>query len=144
MADTAEQFLNKYVTAFASKIKATHCADAGLFLLSAIFLTLNDIKNASNFGLTKFEINPVALDTIPVKILVVDTQGRVRKVSVWIDSASGGPAPTIRIGKAATSSNGGGIRVIAGQVNELGEVPPDVELWGASSTAINAYIIERA
>ena len=113
-------------------------------LLAGIFLQLRELNDAVNFGATKFDIRPVLLTTTAQKIVERDVEKRVRKVSVWIDSASGGPVPTIRIGKSASSSNSGGIRVNAGQVNELGEVPPDTELYGVASTSIQIYVIERA
>ena|SRR3990167_4656518 len=117
---------------------------AMLYALSGIYLKLAALQQASTFGANKFSIEPFTLTTTPQKILVKDISGRVRKVAVWVDSASGGPTPTIRVGIAASSANGGGVRVSAGQVNEIGEVPPSVELWAVASTSIAVYVLERS
>ena len=100
--------------------------EANTILLAGIFLSMREIATSANFGNTRFDVRPVNLNTTAIKILDRDEVTRkVRKVSLWIDSASGGPTPTIRVGKGSTSPNGGGVRVNAGQVNELGEVPAD-------------------
>ena len=114
------------------------------YLLGGIFLQLKELREASSFGTNYFNIVPFELGTVPIRILEKEPNGLVRKVSFWIDSASGGPTPTIRISRSGSSTAGGGIRVNAGQVNELGEVPPGTELWAAASTTIVGYIIERA
>lgn len=142
--DTSVKYLNDKGKDLAGALRS--CGpEATTILLSGIFLTLREIAEASSFGNVRFDLRPVSLNTVPIRILERDeTTRRVRKVSLWVDSASGGPTPTIRVGKGTTSVNGGGIRVNAGQVNEIGEVPADVELWAAASTPINAYIIEHA
>lgn len=117
---------------------------ADRLLLAGILTELRELRHALNFGANYFRMTPAALNTTPTKLVEKEPSGRVRKVSIWVDAASGGPTPTIRIGTSDTSVNGGGIRINAGTVNEIGEVPPGTELWGASSTAINVYVIERA
>mgnify|MGYP001578137874 FL=1 len=113
-------------------------------LLSGIYLKLASIERASAFGTNYFRITPYTLSSTPQKILERDAQQLVRKVSIWIDAASGGPTPTIRISTLGTGTGGGGIRVNAGTVNELGEVPSTTELHGASTTSTVIYVIERA
>ena len=114
------------------------------FLLAGVLQELHKLRNSLNFGSNYFNITPYTLGPTSTKILERENSGRVRKVTVWVDAASGGPTPTLRIGTSDTGSGGGGFRVNAGAMNEIGEVPPHVELWAASSTAINVYVIERA
>lgn len=113
-------------------------------LLGGIYLKLSEISRSSAFGSNYFRITPVQADTTPQKIIERDTRNLVRKVSVWVDAASGGPTPTIRISTSGAGTSTGGIRVNAGQVNVIGEVPPNQELWIASTTALNCYIVEVA
>lgn len=114
-------------------------------LLSGIYLKLTELAKTSSFGNNYYDIRPVTiLPDQPVLLVDKQNQGLVRKVVLWIDNASGGPTPTIRVSKGATNYTSGGVRVNAGQSNELGEIPPNVQLWGSSSYAINAYVIEWA
>lgn len=128
------------------KLDHQHQAYFDRQLLMGIYLQLAKIARASAFGSTYFRISPKALtaNASAIKIIERDSQDLVRKVSIWVDAASGGPTPTIRIGTSATGTGGGGIRINAGQVNELGEVPSNMELWAASTATINLYVIERA
>jgi hypothetical protein len=115
------------------------------YLLFAILTTLRElVEGAVPLGMIYTRITPAQLDTTPVKVLAKEEGGRLRKVAIGIDSAVGGPTPTIRFGNSSVSAGGGGIRLNAGVMTELGEVSPDTELWVASSTPIAAYIIERA
>jgi hypothetical protein len=118
-------------------------ANVEAYLLAAILKELVDL-NASGVGGTKFEITPYTLTTVAQKILPKEPQGRTRDVSIWIDAASGGPTPTIRIGSSSVSAGGAGVRVNAGQVSELGRIEPNAELYAAASTDMNIYVIERA
>ena len=114
------------------------------YLLGAIFLTLRQLLEESKpFGMTSYRISPIQLTSIPQRIVERQPEGRLRKVSFGIDSAVGGPTPTIRFGNGSVSATTGGVRLNAGVINDLGEVPPDVELFAASSTDIAAYVIER-
>ena len=115
-----------------------------IYLLYVIAAKLSELTQASTFGNHYFRIQSYSLNTVPVKILERDSQKFVRKVSLWVDSQTGGPTVTIRVSTGGSGTGGGGIRVLAGQVNELQEVPPDTELWAASTTAINCYVVERA
>lgn len=114
------------------------------YLLGGILLQLKALTEAATFGSHYFKINAFTLTTVPARIIEKDPQGLVRKISFWVDSAAGGPTPTIRISQGASSSNGGGIRINAGQVNEIGEIPHGTELWASASTSIVCYVIERA
>lgn len=114
-------------------------------LLSGIYLKLCELAKTSSFGNNYYDIRPVTMNpTDPVLLVDRQNQGMVRKVVLWIDNASGGPTPYIRVSKGATNYASGGVRVNAGQSNEMGEIPPNVQLWGSASVAINAYVIEWA
>lgn len=115
------------------------------YFLAGIFLTLQEIANSIQFGNNYYDIRPVSLTAsgAPQLICDVQQQGRVRKVSIFSDAASGGPLPIIRISKSGTGSGSGGVRIAPGAISELGEVPASVKLWVSSSAAINLYVIER-
>lgn len=114
-------------------------------LLGFIGLKLAEIAKTSQFGATYWDMRPVTMGPgDPVLLVDRQNQGMVRKVVLWIDNASGGPTPYIRVSKGATNFTSGGVRLNAGQSNELGEVPPNVQLWGSASVAINAYVVEWA
>ena len=115
------------------------------YLLGGVYVTLKEISNALAFGSHYYNINPVTLTSTGGAVLIVDTQnqGRVRKVSIWADAASGGPLPVLRISKTASGTSSGGIRISPGQVSELGEVPASVRLYAVSSQTITVYVIER-
>lgn len=144
MIAEAFKFITERAAPLANDVVCKYGQQSGLVLLAGIFLKLGKMAQTMTFGANKWSITPFTLDTTPKKILEKDINGLVRKISVWVDSASGGPTPTIRVGGSATSANGGGVRVSAGQVNEIGEVPPGTELWAASSTSIAVYVLERA
>lgn len=111
------------------------------FLLSAIYLQLREMADGMQFGANSLRIQPVTLGPVPVKLVDRDIDGKARKVQLWVDSASGGPFPLIRISTGATGTAGGGISVIPGQMNDLDMVPANVTLWGAADSAINAYVV---
>ena len=113
-------------------------------LLAGIYLKLSEIARGSTFGSNYFSIKPVTAGTDPQKIVERDSRNLVRKISVWVDAGSGGPTPVIRISTSGSGSGAGGVRVNAGQVNVIGEVPPSQELWIASNTPLNCYIVEIA
>ena len=115
-------------------------------LLSGIYLKLVELV-AQQQGAGFFDIKPVNLATAGTaeQILDVDSNGRIRDVSLWVDSSVGGPAPTIRISKDASGSGGGGIRVNPGEVSELGRIPANVKLFASSDTAgVAMYLIIRS
>ena len=114
------------------------------YLLAGIYMVLSEMANSLQFGNNYYDIRPVVLAAgVPQQICDVQTQGRVRKISIFTDAATGGPLPTIRISKSGTGSGSGGVRIVAGAISELGEVPANVKLWVTSSAAINLYVIER-
>lgn len=121
-------------------------AQAISLLLTAIYLQLREMGEQQQFGGTYLRITPYALvaNGAAVKVLEKESQGRLRKVSIWVDAATGGPLPTLRISTGATSAAGGGLRVLPGSPNELGEVPFATELWASSTAAVTLYVIERA
>ncbi len=114
-------------------------------LLSGIFLKLVELVAAMQGG-DQFDIQPinVAVANQNYQLLDADTRGRTRDVSVWVDSASGGPLPTIRISKDGSGAGSGGLRIMPGQVNELGKVPPDTKLFVSATQPIAMYIIVRS
>lgn len=114
-------------------------------LLAGIFLGLRDIAEGLTQGGTYFRITPfrVVANSEAVRILDIETQGRVREVSIWLDSAIGLPDPVIRISTGASGTAGNGVRISPGGPNELGKVPPDVKLFVASDVTLNGYVIER-
>lgn len=141
--ETMRRYLLEKVKPFVDRLGCEFGEMNLLYLLAGVWFELREIKEAIQFGYTRFDILPVSLNTTAVKILQREINGKPRKVSIWVDSATGGPTPTIRISKGAGGTSGGGFRINAGQLNDIGEVAPDVELWGISTTAINAYVIER-
>ena len=143
IADTLRFFKNKAAT-LANDLFCIYKEGALLVAMCGIYLKLEEMADAMSFGAHDFAIEPITLTTTPIKILEKNIGGRVRKVDLWVDSATGGPTPTIRVGTAASGSGGGGVRVSAGQVNPIGEVPPNVELWASASTTINAYVLRRS
>lgn len=143
MNDLFKYITNK-VAPFANDIFCRYKDQSATVLLAGVLMSLQELLKTATFGANQFSIESFTLTSDPQKILERDINGRVRKISVWVDSASGGPTPTIRVGTGATSANGGGVRVSAGQVNEIGEVAPNVELWAAANTSINAYVITRS
>lgn len=146
MLDRAETYFQDTVEFTDKVVCLLQKRDYGnTFLLGAIYLTLRQIlESARPLGMVYTRITPIQLSTTPVRIIEKEGDGRLRKVGIGIDSAVGGPTPTIRFGHSSVSAGNGGIRLNAGVVTELGEVAPDTELWAASSTAIAAYTIERA
>lgn len=116
------------------------------YLLGYIALKLSSLEKTGQFGANYYDIRPVTLGdgTGPKLIIDKQSQGLVRKAVLWIDSATGGPTPIIRVSKGANSYTGGGIKVNASQSNDLGEIPPNVQLFADANTAINGYIIEWA
>lgn len=119
--------------------------NAVALLLSGILLKLTELNETSAQGGVYWRCTPFKLtaNDEPVRILDIETQGRVREVSVWMDSAILGPPPTIRL-SAGASGGGGGILIGPGAPNELGKVPANTTLYMSSDTDISGYIIERA
>ena len=113
-------------------------------LLAANFLALRQLVEGLAKG-TLFDIRPYRLTAGGAATLAVDIdkQGRTRDNAVWVDSAVGMPDPTIRVGTDARSAAAGGVRVMPGDVNELGQVPADTRLYIASDVTITVYILER-
>lgn len=112
-------------------------------LLSLIALRLGQMQN-NRVGANYYRITPVLLTTDGQRIVEQQPEGLVRKVILFVDNASGGPTPTIRVGTNKGGTASGGVRVNAGVGSELGEVPPFVELWAASTVNIQGYVIEFA
>ena len=121
-----------------------HPSRLPMYLLYFIASKLGEFSQSASFGANYYRITPVSLSTIPTQLVDIEPEGRVRKVELVIDSISGGPAQTIRISDGAASATSGGFRVIAGQVNDLGEVPAKTRLWAASSGSVQGYVVERA
>lgn len=115
-------------------------------LLAGIFLSLRDLAEGLQQGGTYFRITPFTVEANSEAVLVLDieTQGRVREVSIWMDSAVGLPDPTIRLSTGGGGTGGNGVRMTPGVPNELGKVPPNTKLYVASDITINGYVIERA
>ena len=118
----------------------------GHLLLAGIYLSVLRLLEVQQFGANQLDIRAVKLVASADATRIVDTErnGRVRKVTLWIDAATGGPVPTIRISTSGSGAAGGGIRVLPGQANALGEVPASVKLYAASSQNVNLYVLEVA
>lgn len=114
-------------------------------LLAANVLSTQDLLHAVEQGGTYFRISQFTstANGEAVQILDIETQGRVREVSIWLDSAVGGPDPVIRLSEKASGSVGNGVRMAPGGPNELGKVPPNTTLFLSSDVTINGYVIER-
>lgn len=116
-------------------------------LLSAILLQLQQLNESQQQG-TYWRATPFTLiaGDEALRVLDIETQGRVREVDIWMDALPlGAPFPTIRLSTSASgSSAGGGIQMQTGTGNVMGKVPPDTKLYLSSDTTISGYIIERA
>ena len=130
---------------FVCKVLQARQANAPVYLLSGIYLKVCELVNAMGFGNNFYRITPVSLTAggEPEPICDVQSQGRVRKISIWVDIATGGPLPIIRISTGASGSSSGGLRIAPGTVSELGEVPANTRLYVASSQDVTMYVIER-
>lgn len=146
LLDRAKTFLQSTIEFTDESVCSLQKSNYGsVFLLGGILISLRQLVEAAQpLGMVYTRITPIQLGTTPTRIIEKETDGRLRKVGIGIDSAVGGPTPTIRFGNSSVSAGNGGIRLNAGVITELGEVAPDTELWAASSTAIAAYTIERA
>ena len=113
------------------------------YLLFFIAAKLVDFGKSVSFGSNYFRISPYTLTTEPVLILDLEPAGLVRKVSLAIDLATGGPAPSIRLSTGASNS-GSGVQLTPGQFNEIGEIEPKTKLYAASTANVNCYVVERA
>lgn len=120
--------------------------DQSVALLSGIYLQLQALNEGLQAGGTYFRITPfsVAANSEAVRVLDKDSQGRIREVTVCLDSSLGGPDPVIRLATSGGSSNGNGVRLTPGVFNPLGKVPPDTSLFVASDTNVNGFVIEVA
>lgn len=118
---------------------------AGELLLAGVYLQLDRLNEALAQGGTYFRITPFQLvANLPaIEILNIEVQGRVRDVSIWMDSAVGGPDPTIRLSTDGSGTFGNGVRLTPGGPNELGKVPPNTRLFASCDVTLNGYIIER-
>mgnify|MGYP001582463723 CR=1 FL=1 len=126
----------------ANKAYALHANNDGwATLLAALLLKLDDVGRP--FGSVSTEILPVNIGTNPSIILDVEPQRRVRHVDVWLDTAVGGPVPTVRIGIGGANTNNSGPRLTAGQRNELGPISGNVRLYAVSSVAIQGFVVPR-
>lgn len=114
-------------------------------LLAGVYLQLDRLTEALSQGGNYFRITPFQLlaNDAAVQVLDIEVQGRVREVSIWMDSAVGSPDPTIRISTDGSGAVGNGVRMTPGGPNELGKVPPETRLYMSSDVTINGYIIER-
>ncbi len=114
-------------------------------LLAGIFLSQRDLIEALQQGGNYFRITPFHLraGAEATKVVDIETNGYVREVSIWMDSAVGLPDPTIRLSTGASGTVGNGVRVTPGGPNELGKVPPNTRLFLSADIDINGYIIER-
>ena len=139
--DEARRFLRDEVIPFSDQFGCQHDNMALLHLLTAIWFELRGLATSFNFGATRFDVHPVTFETNSKRILEKSRDGKVRKVAIWLDSAVGGPTPTIRVSKGGST---GGFRINAGTVNDIGEIAPDIELWATSTANINGHVIERA
>lgn len=146
MIDRAKSFFNRttdFTNEAVCKLEKSNYGDT--FFLGAILLSLRQLLEESKpLGMAYYRITPIQLTGTPKKVVEKQPEGRLRKVSFAIDSAVGGPTPTIRFGNSSVSATAGGVRLTAGSIHDLGEMPPDMELYAASNVDIAAYIIERA
>ncbi len=114
-------------------------------LLSGIYLKLAELVELSqSAGIMDIQPLTVTGGSPSVMMLDVDPAGRSREVTVWIDLATGGPMPTIRISKDASGSGGGGIRVTPGQVNELGKIPGNIKLYIGADADTQLYVMTKS
>lgn len=114
-------------------------------LLSAILLQLQQLNESQQQG-TYWRATPFTLvpGDEPLRVLDIETQGRVREADVWFDALPlGAPFPVVRLSTGATGG-GGGVQMQMGTGNVLGKLPPETKLYLSSDTAISGYIIERA
>lgn len=116
------------------------CDGAMVILLTGILVKLQELIDVNELGTRRFDIRAISLGSVPIKILDRDPSSQGREVSIWLDPASGGPTPVVKI----STSGAGGFRVNAGEVSELGRVPAETELWGVcTNTTISGVLIER-
>lgn len=145
MALTLEQLWSKAV-----QESDRHAAEHGvqgvmIHQLQLIAMLLDELRRTASFGTHYYRLTPVQLSTAVKQVVDKNTQGLVRKVDIWVDNIVGGAVPNIRVGtQGSVSSDRGGIRIVAGQMNELGEIPPDVQLYAIASSNIQVYVIEKA
>jgi len=119
-----------------------HASEA---LLAALLLSNRELVESVQQGGNYFNITPftVVANGEAIRVLDIETQGRVRDVSIWFDSAAGAPDPTLRLSTNGSGTAGNGIRLAPGGPNELGKVPPQTMLYIASDVDLNGYVIER-
>ena len=143
MATELDRF-HQWIRAIVCKLQPAEQAIYDRAILAGIYARLSEIAKASTFGQNAFEIRPYTANATPQKIVERDTMGRVRKITIWTDAASGGPTPTIRISTSGAGTASGGVRINAGQANTIGEIPPNTELWIASTASMPVYVVEVA
>jgi len=145
----AQNFLLKRTVPWWREVVCAWPADvrkhATELLLAGIFLGIRDLSEGLQQGGAYFRITPfrVMANDEAVLVLDVEAMGRVREVSLWLDSAVGLPDPSIRLSTSGSGTTGNGVRVIPGGPNELGKVPPNTKLYVASDVTLNGYVIER-
>ena len=120
-------------------------------LLGLIALRLGQLVKNQATGSNYYRITPFTLKNEGQLIVEKQNDDLVRTVLIFIDKASGGPTPTIRVGTSKGSAGAGnGVSVDAGKAHELGNVRSDVELWasvfvsGNTSFTLQCYVIEFA
>ncbi len=113
-------------------------------MLTGIFLSLRELLRTMQQGGLYWRITPFQISAAgdSVRILDIESQGRVRDVAVWVDSGLGGPNPQLRISTGASGFRSG-ISITPGTVNELGKVPSGTQLYAASDFDITVYVLER-
>lgn len=146
--EAAKRFMSKSVLPF---VRAASCEFGPevqnnflAFLTGATFLKLVELTEGGEIGNRYTRISPYALGTSAVKILDREENGWAREITIWVDSAVGGPNPTVRVGDSSVTTTGGGFRVPTGGGTELGKIAATKQLYAIATSAINAYIIERA
>jgi len=126
------------------RIPAGEMNNAVVYLLSAMLLKLSELTAVQTIGSRSFNITPYVLGTSPTRILDTDFLQRTRRVTLWFDSAVGGPFPTIRVGTNVANANAGGVLVQPGTFAEMGLIPFNTKLYAASSRTITVYVVEHA
>lgn len=142
----AESFFEKTVYPFWCNLKSKPqlAVELPAILLTGIFLSLRQAVDRLSNGAFDLNIFPFALQANEAtRVLEKRSDRRTRRVVVWIDSAVGGPPPTIRVGLRKGSVASGGVFVTPGIQNEIGRVPPDKELWMSSDVPMRVYILEE-
>ena len=120
-------------------------------LLGLIALRLGQLVKNQATGSNYYRITPFTLRNEGQLIVEKQNDDLVRTVLLFIDKASGGLTPTVRVGTSKGSAGAGnGVSVDAGKAHELGNIRSDVELWASVFVSANTtytlqcYVIEFA